>query len=70
MLFSNYVNVNNCDFGWNNVEILHSESNKGKREFMEMLCIKREGRYSLKFGNAFSKVRGCLEKDRNTNYFV
>ena len=31
------------DFDWNNVEILHSESNKGKREFMEMLYIKREG---------------------------
>ena len=25
------------DFDWNNVEILHSENNKGKREFMEML---------------------------------
>ena len=31
---------NDCadhDFDWNNVEILHSESNKGKREFIEIL---------------------------------
>ena len=27
------------DFQWNNVEILHSESSKEKREFMEMLNI-------------------------------
>ena len=32
------------DFDWNNVEIFQSESNKGKREFMEMLYINREGR--------------------------
>ena len=31
------------DFDWNNVEILYSESNKGKREFMETFYIKREG---------------------------
>ena len=31
------------DFDCNNVEISYSESNKGKREFMEMLYIKREG---------------------------
>ena len=36
------------DFDRNNVEILHFESNKGKREFMEMLYIKREGGYSIK----------------------
>ena len=35
------------DFDWSNVQILHSESYKGKREFMEMLCIKREGTYSI-----------------------
>ena len=35
------------DFDWNYVEILYSESNKGKREFMEMLYIKREGTYSI-----------------------
>ena len=37
------------DFDWNNVEILHSKSTKGKREFMEMLYIKREGTYSINF---------------------
>ena len=31
------------NFDWNNAEILHSESNKGKREFLEMLYIKTEG---------------------------
>ena len=36
----------NHDFDWNNVEILHSEGYKGRREFMEMLYIKREGTYS------------------------
>ena len=35
------------DFDWNNVEILHSESNKRKKEFIEMLYIKREGTYSI-----------------------
>ena len=35
------------DFDWNNVEILHSENNKGKREFMEMLYIKRERAYFI-----------------------
>ena len=28
------------DIDWNNVEILHSKSNKGRREFMEMLYIR------------------------------
>ena len=42
------------DFDWNNVEILHAESNKGQREFMEMLYIKREGTYVFyKFKNGF-----------------
>ena len=35
------------DFDWNNVEILHSENNKGEREFIEILYIKREGVYSI-----------------------
>ena len=35
------------EFNWNNLEILHSENNKGKREFMEMLYIKSEGGYSI-----------------------
>ena len=35
------------DFDWNNLEILQSESNKRKKEFMEMLYIKREGTYSI-----------------------
>ena len=29
------------DFDWNNIQILHFESNKEKSEFMETLCIKR-----------------------------
>ena len=35
------------DFVWNKVEILHPASNKGKKEFMEMLYMKREGIYSI-----------------------
>ena len=37
----------NHDFDWNNVEILNSESNKGKREFMDMLYMKRARTYSI-----------------------
>ena len=46
-------------FDWNNVEILHSESNKGKREFMEMLYIKREGRYSINLKTDLVKCNDC-----------
>ena len=49
------------DFGWNNVEILHSESNKGKREFMEMLYIKREGAYSINLKTDLVKNNGCYD---------
>ena len=49
------------DFDWNNVEILHSESNKGKREFMEMLYIKREGTYSINLKTYLVKYNGCYD---------
>ena len=45
------------DFDWNNVEILHLESNKGKREFMEMLYIKKERTYSINL----VKYNGCYD---------
>ena len=46
------------DFDWNNVVILHSESNKGKREFMEILYIKREGTYSINLKTDLVKYNG------------
>ena len=49
------------DFDWNNVEIWHSESNKGKTEFMEMLYIKREGTYSINFKTDLVKYNGCYD---------
>ena len=49
------------DFYWNNVEILHSESNKGKREFMEILYIKRKGRYSINLKTDLVKYNGCYD---------
>ena len=49
------------DFDWNNVEILHSESNKGQRGFMEMLYIKREGTYSIKLKTDLVKYNGCYD---------
>ena len=49
------------DFDWNNVEILHSESNKEKREFMEMLYIKREGTYSINLKTDLVKYNGCYD---------
>ena len=47
------------DFDWSNVEILHSENNKKKREFMEMLYIKREGGYSINLKTDLVKYNGC-----------
>ena len=49
------------DFDWNNVEILHSESNKGKRESMEMLYIKREGAYSINLKTDLVNYNGCYD---------
>ena len=49
------------EFDWNNVEILHSESNKGKREFMEMLYIKREGTYTINLKTDLVKYNGCYD---------
>ena len=49
------------DFGCSNVEILHSENNKRKREFMEMLYIKREGAYSINLKTDLVKYDGCYD---------
>ena len=49
------------DFDWNNIEILHSESSKGKREFMKMLYIKREGTYSVNVKTDFVKNNSCYD---------
>ena len=49
------------DFDWHNVEILHSESNKGKKEFMGMLYIKREGTYSINLKTYLVKYSGCYD---------
>ena len=46
---------------WNNVEISHSESSKGKKEFMEMLYIKREGTYSINLKTDLVKYNGCYD---------
>ena len=56
----------NHDFDSNNLEILHSESNKGNREFMEILYIKREGTYFINLKTDFVKYNGCY--DRITSY--
>ena len=32
---------------WKKVEIFHSGSDKGKKGFMEMLFIKKQGKYSI-----------------------
>ena len=39
---------------------LHLESNKGKGEFMEMLYIKREGRYSINLKTDLFKYKWLL----------
>ena len=49
------------DFDGNNVKILHSASNKVKREFMEMLYIKREGTYSMNLKTDLVKYNGCYD---------
>ena len=49
------------DFDWNIVEILHSESKKGKREFMETLYIKREGTYSINLKTELVNYNGCYD---------
>ena len=49
------------DFDWNNVVILHSESNKGKREIMEMLNIKIEGIHSINLRTDLVKYNGCSD---------
>ena len=49
------------DFDWNNVEILHLESNKGKWEFMEILYVKREGTYSINLKTDLVKYNECYD---------
>ena len=49
------------DFDWNNVEILHSESNKGKREFMDMLYTKKEGTYYINLNTDLVKYNGYYD---------
>ena len=39
VLFDHRKEYADHDFDWNNVESLHSENNKGRREFMEMLYM-------------------------------
>ena len=52
----------NHDFDWNNVEILQSESNKEKREFMGMLYIKWEGTYSINLNTDLVEYNGCYDR--------
>ena len=47
------------DFNWNNLEIFDSESNKGKREFMEMLYMKGKETYSINLKTDLVKYNGC-----------
>ena len=61
VLFDHRKEYADHDFDWNNVEILHSESNKGKREFMEMVYIKREGTYSINLKTYLVKYNGCYD---------
>ena len=52
-------------FGWNNVEILHWENNKGKREFMEMLYIKKEGNCPMNLKRYLVRYNGCYDTMMN-----
>ena len=49
------------DFDWNYVKILQLKSNKGKREFVEMLYIKKEGTYSINLKTDLIKYNGCYD---------
>ena len=49
------------DFDWNNVQSFHSESIKGKREFIEMLYIKREERCFINLKTDLVKYDGCYD---------
>ena len=49
------------DIDWNNIEIFHSESSKGKGEFMEMLYIKTERTYSINLKMDLLKYNGCFD---------
>lgn len=44
------------EFDWDNVTILHSESNERKREFMEMLFIKKQKNLSINLKTDLDKL--------------
>ena len=46
---------------WNNARISYSECNKVKREFMEMLYIKKEGTYFINLKTDLVKYNGCYD---------
>ena len=49
------------DFYWENVKILHCESNKCKREFMAMLYIKKEKQNSINLKTDLAKLNSCYD---------
>lgn len=49
------------DFDWENVEILHCESNEIKREFMEMLYIKKEKELAINLKTDLTKLNNCYD---------
>ena len=49
------------DFDWANVKILHCESNKCKREFMEMLYIKKEKQNFINLKTDLAKLNSCYD---------
>ena len=58
----NYVNVfSDHRKEYVDHDISNSENNKGKREFIEMLYIKREGTYSMNLKTDLVKYNGCYD---------
>ena len=49
------------DFDCENVEILHYDSNKCKKEFMEVLYIKKEKENSINLKTDWSKLSSCYD---------
>ena len=49
------------DFDWENVKILHYDSNKCKREFMEMLYIKKEKENSINLKTDLATFNSCYD---------
>ena len=48
-------------FDWENIEILHCESNKCKREFMEMFYVKKEKENYNNLKTDLSKLSSCID---------